>query len=245
MDFHLCLSGLLILYDAGLRARLPGFCHISCGDLARLATAYVGSPFLSSIARQLADRRRRKAAFSRLTDVLHKVIAEGLRSTDAVGTIIDGLRVSELPAFEQVTGCDLIALISLSCPPSEMLSRLSQRECRDGDERLGLAEMGHDHASRVKAFQEREVVEIEQLKGREAFLPLDTGAGSVEELADKVLGFAAPLMQIARGAAPNREGVPTTVDWTAQLAATAEDLDRQFYPDGKPRSSMKRASACV
>ena len=210
------------------RAQLPSFCHISCGDLARLITSHVGSPLISSIARQLAERRRRKVAFGRLTEVLHKVVAEGLQATEAQGIIIDGLRPSELPAFQRVVGCEFIALVSLACPPNEMLVRLKQREHREGDERLGLVEL--DDAGRVKAFEEREAIEIEQLKTHKAFLPLAAcGSQTVEDLAKQVLAFA-PIAPVAE----KHEEV-IAVDWASAIGKIAAYLDQHFHPDGKPR----------
>ena len=215
-----------------LRAQLPGFVHVSSGELARLVTPHEGSPFLSSIRRQLADRRRRKVAFSRLTDVLHKVVAEGLRaSPETVGIIVDGLRPAELPTFQRVVGCNLVAVVKLACPQNEMLLRLKQREHREGDERLGLSEM--DDISRVKAYEERDAAEIDALHEvfQDAFLSLDA-TGTAEAMVEQVLEFARPLRQ-AQASKPPKP--PISIDWAAMIGAVATKLDQQFHPDGKPR----------
>lgn len=215
-----------------LQAQLPGFVHVSSGELARLVTPHEGSPFLSSIRRQLADRRRRKVAFSRLTDVLHKVVAEGLRaSPETVGIIVDGLRPAELPTFQHVVGCNLVAVVKLACPQNEMLLRLKQRDHREGDERLGLSEM--DDISRVKAFEERDAAEIDALHEvfQDAFLSLDA-TGNAEAMVEQVLEFARPLRQ-AQASKPPKATI--SIDWAAMIGAVATKLDQQFHPDGKPR----------
>jgi len=213
---------------------LPGFVHVSSGDLARLVTPFEGSPFLSSIARQLADRRRRKVAFARLTEVLHKVVAEAVNANPVWGIIIDGLRPAELPGFQRIVGCNLVAVIKLSCPASEMLVRLQQRDHREGDERLGLSEM--DPLSRIKAFEERDGAEIDALQDvfRDAFLSLDTSTGhsTVEALAQQIIDFAEPLREArVSKALPS----PTEISWRAVIGAVASKLDQEYHPDGKPR----------
>lgn len=181
----------------------------------------------------MAERRRRKVACARLTEVLHQVIAEGLRARDAAGIIVDGLRPAELPAFQRVVGCNFVAVIKLCCPASEMLSRLKQRDHREGDEKLGLSEM--DDVNRVKAFEERDAAEIDALQEvfRDVFLSLDTSGANAEAMVEQILNFA-PLRE-AQEAQAQSVTAPRPMDWAATIAAVAAKLDQQFHPDGKPR----------
>ncbi|CAJ1346980.1 unnamed protein product [Effrenium voratum] len=226
-----------------LQARLPGFCHISCGDLARLVTEHQGSPLLRNIAKQLADRRRRKVAFARLVAVVTGVIANGLSLTAGIGGIIvNGLRPGDLPAFQKAVGVKCMALIKLDCPKEVMLARLKSREQREGDARLGLGDM--DDARRVDAYLEREAAETEILGAEVAlrtFFALDTTA-PIEDVAAEALrrlsAFAESLGAAGQEAqrAMLLEQVPA-IDWPEQISRTAAALDREFHPDGKPRQS--------
>ena len=187
--------------------------------------SFEGSPLLSSIQKQLADRRRRKGAFARLTEVLHQVVAAAVGQAAVLGIIVDGLRPVELTAFSTTVGCRLVAVVQLECPQSEMLSRLKQRKHREGDERLGLSEM--DDVSRVSAFEERDAAEIDALRKvyQDTFLSLDA-TGSIEALVDKVLAFGIGVSEAKDW---------PSIDWPGIIGSVASKLDQQFHPDGKPR----------
>ena len=199
---------------------------MSCGAVARQVVAAQGSPYLSCLQRQLGDRRRRKAAHERLRAVVHQVVD---RAVNVRGVVVEGLRVDELPRFKEVLKGDVVALVKLRCSEREMVSRLARRGSRVGDRGLGLEDM--DDAARVQAYCQREEAELEALKAYQV-LEVDAEARGSAELVEEVLQLEClrPMAQAA--------DVGPRVDWEGAVSAIAEDLDRDFHPDGKPKTSV-------
>ena len=228
------------------RQRFPGFLGISCGDLARRLTFCDKSPFLNSVAKQLKDRRRRKKAFGRVTEIVIKVVARAVSSGAFWGIIVDGLRDHELPDFEAALGSRYTVLAHLSCPSDVMLSRLSSRQDREGDDRLGLVET--DAAGRVQAYLERAPEETKNLRAyaeatsSRAFFDLDATLqvpSLVEDMVARLNAFAK-----SSGFSLDAQTAQTdtaSVDWELHISEVASRLDREFHPDGKPRSKHHAA----
>ncbi|CAE7783650.1 unnamed protein product [Symbiodinium necroappetens] len=234
------------LLGSSLQQRFPGFLGISCGDLARRLTFCDKSPFLNSVAKQLKDRRRRKKAFGRVTEIVIKVVARAVSSGAFWGIIVDGLRDHELPDFEAALGSRYTVLAHLSCPSDVMLSRLSSRQDREGDDRLGLVET--DAAGRVQAYLERAPEETKNLRAyaeatsSRAFFDLDATLqvpSLVEDMVARLNAFAK-----SSGFSLDAQTAQTdtaSVDWELHISEVASRLDREFHPDGKPRSKHNAA----
>lgn len=216
----------------------PSWCHVSSGEVARLATAGpCTSPVLQSISRQLGDRRRRKAAGRRLRDVVLQVLADVRRSQAGLrGFIIDGVRAEELLDLERVVG-RVVCVLRLSCPLDLMTERLVARGGREGDDRFGLSESGHADKARVKAYAERSVQDDELLSAH-----FGVERGDVVQTVDvgKPLDYCIRSSQEALCRRVDdylraRETKNICIDWAAQVAVTAARLDRELFSDGRPR----------
>lgn len=240
-----------------VRGAFPGLCHVSGGDLARLATADDArsfSPLLNNIGRLLADSRRRKAAARRLVEVVTAVLADGVRSHEGLcGLIADGVRVADVENFERAHGTRVACVLRIECPRETLLERLDKRGNRQGDERLGLTDTT-DCKGRVDAYLQRAAADDAALRAHfdPAAIRTIDGAkppevcirAATEALreAARAAGedFAAAL---ARAEAPARDSAGMEVDWAAQLRTTVARLDAEVHPDGRPRKrrSMERA----
>lgn len=207
--------------------RLAGFCHVSCGAVARQVVSAQGSPYLSCLQRQLGDRRRRKGAHERLRAVVHRVVA---RAVSGRGVVVEGLRLDELEQFREALKGELVALVKLRCGHGEMVSRLARRGSRAGDRGLGLEDM--DDAARVQAYCQREAAELEALKAYKV-VEVDAEAHGTAELVEEVLQQLEALRPVAHVVA-----VGPKVDWEGAVSLEAADLDRDFHPDGKPKRSV-------
>ena len=195
------------------------------------------------MAKQLKDRRRRKKAFGRVTEIVIKVVARAVSCGAFWGIIVDGLRDHELPDFESAVGSEYTVLAHLSCPSEVMLSRLSSRQGREGDDRLGLAET--DNTGRVQTYLERATEETKNLRAyaeatsSRAFFDLDATLqvpSLVEDMVARLNAFAK-----TKGLSLNAQTaqtVTTPVDWELHISEVASRLDREFHPDGKPRSTQ-------
>lgn len=235
---------------AALQQRFPGLCHCSSGDLARMATGEDArrSPLLNRIGKQLGDSRQRKNGLKRLNDFVQKVLVEFLRDCAWVRCLlVDGLRASDLPAFEKAQAAPITGVLLINCDRETMLARVAGRGARDGDARLGLRDGAGDEV-RVDAFLERASEEVFALKGHFGSLfdstvrPVD-GNRSLDECVSTAESALLEISQVHRAGAVEtlkasdgcRGSGQGSVDWAVWIAATASRLDRELHPDGKPR----------
>ena len=194
------------------------------------------------MTKQLKDRRRRKRAFGRVTDVVTKVVARAVSKGGFWGLLVDGLRDHELPTFEAAVGCRLMLYAHLSCPKDVMMARLGSRQDREGDDQLGLAEM--DDASRVRSYLERADEEAKTFKthaekepNTRVFIDLDATQkiqALVDDVVDRLTAFAQSRGENL-GDALTAATPLDSVDWNLHMSEVASQLDQQFHPDGKPR----------
>jgi len=234
----------------GLHSAIPGLCHVSSGEVARLATSDAAprSPLLGSIRRQLSDSRRRKAAHRRLEQVITRVLADGLRSEPSIhGLIVDGIRAAELQAFKEVLSSHFVIVLQIHCSSEVMLSRLQGR-CRNGDERLDGSEFVNQLDGRIEAYQcrvkqdEHELRDHFQAKYELVVRTID-GSQKIQECIHQA-------QKAIRGAvhAYGYEGIEgleiaeastarVSIDWAGQLAETAARMDLEMHPDGRPRTT--------
>lgn len=227
----------------------PGLCHVSGGDLARLATTEEAtklSPLLNSISRQLSDRRRRKLASHRLVQVVTQILADAVRvHTELCGLIIDGLRAADISDLEEALSNPVICLLHLKCSKSTMVTRLKGRVVREGDKRLGLCD-SMDEEARVQAYLDREQHDVEELQNltlrveRQTALKFIDASHRQEDYlaeAEKALceSVSSNTSLATVLAAAKVTSVPVKIDWTHQLNLTAARLDAEMHPDGKLR----------
>jgi len=233
----------------GLQRAFPRLCHVSCGDLARTATGDGArcSPLLSSIGRQLADRRRRKVAGRRLADIVNAILADGLRSCPGLaGLVVDGVRAGDLNSLGAACGGPVACVVRLDCPQDVMLARLRERSGREGDEKLGLAD-GVGNEGRVNAYLQRAAEEDLALRDHlgaryESVVHVIDGTRPPHECqaaAEEAVRAAAQgrswlrLLDSLEAAHPSLH-----IDWARQLADTAARLDEELHPDGRPRPRL-------
>lgn len=260
---------------AGLHNRFPGLCHASGGDVARLATTDDArkSPLLNSIGRQLADTRRRKVATKRLVEFVTAVLVDGLqRHPGFVGMVVDGVRIADLDAFERAHRSRVACLIRIDCPRTTLLSRLGDRESREGDERLGLCDgSGADPVAKelFNKFQTKDRVDayFERVSAEDQAMRAHFGTAGYAAVVHPVCGDLTPdevltsAMQAMHKAAASAMDVSESessqedwvgvlkkaemslpvackcgIDWSMVVKDTAARLDREFYPDGRPRN---------
>mmetsp|Transcript_24772 Transcript_24772/g.51469 ORF Transcript_24772/g.51469 Transcript_24772/m.51469 type:complete len:323 (-) Transcript_24772:77-1045(-) len=228
---------------SGLHRSLPHLCHVSCGDIARLATTAEAqrSPLLHSIGKQLAERRRRKLAFQRLLDVITTVLADGLQSNPSLGGLIaDGVRATDLGRLGTAFACHVACVIRISCSRETMLGRLQDRRGRDGDDKLGLAD-GMDDEGRIDAYLQRvgdeELALREHLATRyESVVHVIDGTQSPSECLKAAEDAVHAAAQHGGPLPDSKAAAPALhIDWAKQLAITAGRLDKERHPDGRPR----------
>lgn len=137
---------------------------------------------LRSITKQMADRRRRKAAGRRLACFVAEVVADSylrrsaLRKEGAgpVGVVVDGVRPRDVDLLMgaisrglklrpgQACGFDCAA-VRLECPQHLCMERLEGRACREADASLGSGD-ALDHGARIRAYLERSSEETRDLR---------------------------------------------------------------------------------
>eukprot|EP00419_Tripos_fusus_P005137 CAMPEP_0172671764 /NCGR_PEP_ID=MMETSP1074-20121228/11122_1 /TAXON_ID=2916 /ORGANISM="Ceratium fusus, Strain PA161109" /LENGTH=253 /DNA_ID=CAMNT_0013488865 /DNA_START=34 /DNA_END=791 /DNA_ORIENTATION=+ len=143
-----------------------GLCHVSSGDIARLATNEQAhkSPLLNSIGRQLGDRRRRKQAMRRLKNITAELLVDCMRNNPkVVGLIADGFRATDILGLQQDQDLCVTCVLRIECAHEIMLARFQERGRREGDDKLGLHDSG-DSAARIEAYMQRVDEEEKALK---------------------------------------------------------------------------------
>jgi len=217
-------------------------CHVSSGDIARLATSEKAhkSPLLNSISRQLGDKRRRKQAMRRLKDFTAELLADCARSNpQVVGLVVDGFRAADISGLRQDQDLCVTCVLRIECARETMLGRFQDRGHREGDDKLGLHDSG-DSAARIEAYMQRVDDEEKALRaffgeGYDASVfvidggqPLDHGLHAAAEVVRSMARCHSLMLE-------EGELQQFDVDWAAQLSATAAKLDTSLHPDGRPR----------